>query len=383
MSEPTQEFQFSEDLIALRDRVREFCQEMSPESAVRSAMESESGYDAALWRRLGSELGVFGLAVPESLGGDDAGLVAQAILFEEMGAALVCGPVIGTLALAVPALCALSDIGAAAPHLAGAMSGDTVLTLAAPIGDGVFVAEDATVSATTSEGTWTLHGVATHVADGMAADAALIAARTSDGIALFLVDTADPGLTRTALTTMDLTRRQAQYELKDVVGVRLADEIETPAVCEYAARVGAVLIAAEQVGGSQAMLDRTVDHAKNRLQFGQAIGAFQAVKHKCADMLMAVEQARSVAYHGAWAIQDDTDDPRLAASLARAVASETYFRTTATAIQLHGGTGFTWEYPAHLYFKRAVADSAVLGSAERHYELIAEQALDAPVVGAV
>lgn len=372
----TQEFALSDDLLELRQMVREFCREVSSEAVVRSTMESETGFDPVLWKRLGSELGVFGLSTPEALGGDEVGLVATAILFEELGASLLCGPVVGTLALALPALGVLPDRDVAAELLAGAMSGERVLTLVAPYGDGTFDAETLSVSATGGSDSWTLHGVADHVPDGLTADTLLVAARTADGAALFLVDAAAAGLTRSALTTMDLTRRQARLDLDGVAATRIADELQTPGVCEHAARVAAVLLAAEQVGGSQVMLDRTVEHARTRLQFGQPIGAFQAVKHKCADMLMAVEQARSVAYHGAWALQDGTDDPALASSMARAVVSEAYFRTSATAMQLHGGSGFTWELPIHLHLKRAVADQTVLGSVGQAVERVAQLVLD-------
>lgn len=373
----TQEFEFSEDLLELRQMVRMFCQEVSDEEVVRATMASDAGYDPVLWKRLGSELGVLGLSVPEALGGDDAGLVATAIVFEELGASLVCGPVVGTLALAIPALSVLPDTDVARDLLAGAMAGESVLTLIAPLTDGTFNAEDVTIVATATDDGWTLDGSANHVADGLAADTLLVVAQTPAGAALFAIDGAAQGVQRSALTTMDLTRRQALVELSGVAARQIADSTATAQVCEHAAQVAAVLIAAEQVGGAQVLLDTTVEHARTRLQFGQAIGAFQAVKHKCADMLMALEQTRSVAYHGAWALQDGTDDARLAASLARAVASESYYRIAATSMQLHGGLGFTWELNVHLYFKRAVADQIVLGSTEQAIERVAQFAVDA------
>ncbi len=151
----------------------------------------------------------------------------------------------------------------------------------------------------------------------------------------------------------------------------------TGGVVGEALRVGAVLLAAEQVGGAQHLLDRTVAYAGARLQFGRPIGSFQAVKHRCADMLVAVEHARSTAYHAAWALQDrDGDDPDLAVSIAQATCSEAYYRVAADAIQLHGGIGFTWEHPLHLYYKRAVTDAALLGSAAAHRDHIARAVLD-------
>jgi alkylation response protein AidB-like acyl-CoA dehydrogenase len=143
-----------------------------------------------------------------------------------------------------------------------------------------------------------------------------------------------------------------------------------------ALRVGGALLAAEQVGGAQRMLDRTVAYAGTRLQFGRPIGSFQAVKHRCADMLVLVEHARSTAYHAAWALQDGTDDPDLAVAVAQATCSEAYQRVAQESVQLHGGIGFTWEHAAHLYLKRAVTDAALLGSAAEHRERIAELVLD-------
>ncbi len=371
------EFDFTEELGELRTLVRQFCEEQSPEDVVRTTMDSEAGFDPALWRRLGTDLGVLGLHVPEAYGGGDAGLVAQAVVVEELGAALVCGPVLGTLALAVPVLCALSREDVKETHLPGLVSGDRVGTIAGPLLQGTFDAAGVTVTAVEADGGWRLNGAVGHVPDGAAADLVLVPARTPAGTALFLVEGAPAQLRRTPLTTLDQTRRQAELELVDCPAVQIADETETAQVCEQAARVAAVLLAAEQVGGAQVMLGRTVEHASGRYQFGVPIGSFQAVKHRCADMLVAVEQARSAAYHGAWSLQDGTDDPALAASMAKAVASDSYVKVAAAAIQLHGGTGFSWEYPAHLYFKRAATDAVVLGSTEQHIDRIAALVLDA------
>jgi alkylation response protein AidB-like acyl-CoA dehydrogenase len=184
------------------------------------------------------------------------------------------------------------------------------------------------------------------------------------------------GPERTHLPTLDLTRRQASLHFDGVPAALVAGPDTAPAALTTALRTAGVLLAAEQLGGAQCMLDRTVEHLKQRVQFGRPLGSFQALKHRCADMMIAVEQARSVTYHAAWALQDGLDDPDLAVSLAQAVTSDAYFRVAAEAIQLHGGLGFTWEHPTHLYFKRATADRALLGSGDDHLEQLARMVLD-------
>lgn len=376
MTLPTPEFEFSDELIELRAMVREFCAEVSPESVVRETMETETGHDPALWRRLGTELGVLGLAVPEAYGGDDVGLVAQAIVVDELGAALVCGPVLGTLGLAMPALVAISDESAKTELLPPLCSGEKVATLIAPLTDGTLDQAAIAVSASEGGAGWTLSGSVAQVPDGGSADLLLVLATTDSGPALFAVETTAPGVDRTSLSTLDMTRRQAAVAFADAPARLLATGAEAVAATTRAAQVASVLLAVEQVGGSQRMLDVTVAHVSTRKQFGQPVGAYQAVKHRCANMLVQVETARSAAYHGAWALMDGTDDPELAASLAKAVASEAYSFVSTSAIQMHGGLGFTWEGSPQLYFKRATTDALTLGTAAQHFDRVAAQVLD-------
>lgn len=376
MTHPTPEFEFSDELIELRSMVREFCAEFSPESVVRDTMETKMGHDPALWRRLGTELGVLGLAVPESYGGDDVGLVAQAIVIEELGAALVCGPVLGTLALAMPALVAIGDEEAKAELLPPLCSGQRVATLVAPLADGALDESTITVEAAEDGGSWTLSGNVAQVPDGSTADLLLVIATTDSGPALFAVDAEAAGLTRTALSTLDMTRRQAALAFAGTPARLLASGDDAIGAVTRAAQVASVLLAVEQVGGSQRMLDVTVAHVSTRKQFGQPVGAYQAVKHRCANMLVQVETAKSAAYHGVWALMDGTDDPELAASLAQALASEAYSFVSTSAIQMHGGLGFTWEGTPQLYFKRATTDALTLGTAAQHFDRVAAQVLD-------
>jgi alkylation response protein AidB-like acyl-CoA dehydrogenase len=373
----TQEFEFTDDFFDLKAMLREFCAEASSEEAVRDAMNTDEGFDRRTWQRLGGELGVLSLAVPTDGGGDGAGLVFAAAVAEELGAALFCGPVLGTLCLAIPMLSSLSDAEVRDRYLPALMSGQAVAAVVLATPDGTFHADHASVTARADGESWMLDGKVEQVVDGAAADTLLVVARTADGTALFAVDGGADGLDRTPLCTLDLTRRQARVTFASCPARLLADESETPESCARTLRTACVLLAAEQVGGSQRMLDATVEHVSSRLQFGQPVGAFQAVKHRCANMLVALEQARSAVYHAAWALEDSTDDAQLATSLARAVASEAYLWISTSAIQLHGGLGFTWEGSPHLYFKRATTDALLLGTVQDHVELVAVAALDA------
>ncbi|MFF0496489.1 acyl-CoA dehydrogenase family protein [Nocardia aobensis] len=370
------EFTFTREQQELRAAVRGFCADHSDEATVRRLMESTPAFDQKVWLRLGSELGVLGLGVPEELDGSGGGIVDAAIAIEELGSALFCGPVFGTLMLSIPALVAAPDTPVRTEILGSLVAGVRTAAFAVPDRAGRFAADAVTLRANGSGDIWTVSGTVERVVDAGAADDLLVAANVPDGVALFVVDATGFGVERIALSTMDSTRPQATVHLAAAAARLLAGPDEAVRICERALQVGAVLLAAEQVGGAQRMLDLSVSYAGERLQFGRAIGSFQAVKHRLADMLVDQEHARSAAYHGAWALQDGTDDPVVAASIAQAVCSAAYTRIAADAVQVHGGIGFTWEHRAHLYFKRAFTDAALLGSAEDHRDRIAELVLD-------
>jgi alkylation response protein AidB-like acyl-CoA dehydrogenase len=372
----TDQFEFTDEMGELRTMVRGFCDERSPESAVRTAMESELGHDPDVWRSLGTELGILGLAVPEADGGEGAGLVYQAVVLEELGAALLPGPVLGTLCLAIPALAAVSDSQVKKDYLASLISGDLTATLAVPTASGALALDRLAVSAALEGEAWSLTGTADYVPDGAAADLILLPAACEDGVALFAVDATAAGVTRTALFTMDRTRRQATLHFEGATARRIADPDEAARVCTGSLRTATALLAVSQVGGAQRMLNVTLEHVRTRFQFGQPVGAFQAVKHRCANMLIELEQARSAAYHAVWALEDGDDDPELAVALAKAVASDAYASISRAAIQLHGGQGFTWEASPQLYLKRATADLLTLGTGTERAETVARLVLD-------
>lgn len=370
------EFVISPEVEELRDVVAQFCADVSSEEKVRAAMESDDGFDRDVWRTFGNELGILGLGVDEEFDGMGTGIATQALVVEQLGAHLFPGPVVGTLMLALPLLTSLSDRGAQAAYLPGVMSGETIAAVAGPLYDARFGLTEVAVRAEPSGDGWSVSGVVSHVPDLLAADLLLVPAVTPEGVALFAVDAHVSGIDRVAEPTMDLTRRQGKVVLESAAATLIADCEETPALWTAALRRAAVLLSAEQLGGGQRLLDLTVAYVGQRIQFGRVIGSFQAVKHRCADMFISVEQARSAVYHAAWAFDEDSDAPEISVSLAKATASRMYREVAEDAIQMHGGVGFTWEYTAHLYFKRATTDAVLLGQTEDHLEMLASAVLD-------
>jgi alkylation response protein AidB-like acyl-CoA dehydrogenase len=370
------EFSFTDEHHQLRSAVRKFCADNYDEQSVRRLMESDPPFDAKVWSRLGSELGVLGMAVREDDGGAGGTLVDQAIAVEELAASLACGPLFGTVFLAIPALAAASAGPARSELLPELIEGRRTAAFAVADRAGEFDPSVVTITAASSGDGYLVSGVTERVVDAGAADDVLVAVHGPDGVALIAVDTAGPGVQRIPLVTLDLTRPQATLVFSEAPGRLIADPDEADRVITHALQVGSALLAAEQVGAAQHLLDLSVDYAKTRWQFGRPIGSFQAVKHKLADMLVDVEHARSAAYHAVWALTDGSDDPALAASIAQATASAALSRIAEDTIQVHGGIGFTWEHRAHLYFKRATTDAVLLGSAEQHRSRIAGLVLD-------
>ena len=365
-------FAFTEEQEQLRAAVRRFLTEKSPESEVRRLMETVSGYDVEVWRQAARQLGLTGLAIPEKFGGSGSGYVELTVVFEEMGAALLCAPFFATVALAANLLLSIDDEIAKADYLPGLACGDVIATVALAEPSGRWDEAGVSLAATGRAGAWTLTGEKLYVLDGAVAGLLLVVARTPAGVSVFAVDSGAPGLTVQPLATMDQTRKQARVRL-DATPARLLGSEGTgwPAVSRML-DLAAVALAAEQVGGAQRVLDMAVDYAKTRVQFGKPIGSFQAIKHKCADMFLEVESARSAAYYGCFTAQD-VDELPVAASLAKAYCSEAYLHAAGENIQIHGGIGFTWEHPAHLYFKRAKSSELLFGDPAYHRELLAQR----------
>jgi alkylation response protein AidB-like acyl-CoA dehydrogenase len=366
-------FAFSEEQEELRKSVRRFLEDKSPESEVRRLMETTEGYDPAVWSQMAQQLGLQGLAIPEEYGGSGFSYVELIVVLEEMGRALLCAPYFSTVGLAANTLLASGDDSSKKEYLPGIASGDTIATVAFTEDSGRWDETGITLQATKSGDGWKLDGHKMFVIDGHTAQLILVAARTGGDVSLFAVDGSAAGLTRTALSTMDQTRKQARLEFSGVPARLVGAEGQGWPVLVKALDLAAVALAAEQVGGAQKVLEMSVEYAKVRVQFGRPIGSFQAIKHKCADMLLEVESAKSAAYYAGWAAAEDNDELPVVASLAKAYCSDAYFHAAAENIQIHGGIGFTWEHPAHLYFKRAKSSELMLGDPTYHREQLAQR----------
>ena len=375
-------FAFSEEQEELRETARAFLAEHSGSESVRAAMEAEHGHDPAVWKQLGSELGWTAITVPEAYGGLGLSYVELVALLEPMGEALFCSPFFATVALGSNALLVAGDEAQKERLLPGLAEGATRATLAVAETSGGWNADGVSATWRRDGSGYRLSGQKRFVLDGAIADLVVIAARAegtsgAPGISLFAVPAESEGLARRPLSTMDQTRRLASLELHDLfvpAEARLGAEGAAAPALQRILDLAAIAQAAEQVGGAQRCLDVSVRYAKEREQFGRPIGSFQALKHKCADMMVAVETARSAAYYAA-CVASEPDSPELpaVASLAKAWCSDAYFRCAAEAIQIHGGVGMTWEYDCHLHFKRARSTRAFLGSPDEHRERVARE----------
>ncbi|GAB2964236.1 acyl-CoA/acyl-ACP dehydrogenase [Amycolatopsis acidiphila] len=367
----------TEEQVYLRKTVREL---LADRAARTTVPEQASGHDRELWSVMARQVGLHGLAVPERYGGAGCGPVELAVVFEEMGAVLLTAPFLASAGLAATALLACGDERACAEYLPGIVSGDRIGTLALTEDGGRWDEPGVRLAATGGDG-WRLSGRKTYVLDGGAADFLVVAGRTSAGVSLFAVEATASGLTREPVEALDPTRSFATVTFDATPARLLGEEGAGWPALSRTLDLGAVYLASEQVGAAQRSLDMAVDHARTRVQFGRPIGSFQAIKHKCADLLVAVELARSAALFAAEAAAEGSSEAPVLASLAKAVCSEGFVRCATENIQIHGGIGFTWEHPAQLYFKRARADEVLLGTPGYHRRLLAARGADGLPVG--
>jgi alkylation response protein AidB-like acyl-CoA dehydrogenase len=366
-------FASSAEHAEFRDVVRAFLAAKSAEPAVRALMETEDGFDPGVWRQMASQLGLQGILIPEEYGGQGLSAIELSIVMEEMGRVVFCAPFLSTAVLAVSALLAAGDRDTMARLLPGIAAGEAVATLAYAEDAGLGVPGAAQLTAEPAPGGYLVSGTRRFVLDGAAADIILVVAATADGPALIAVSGTASGLTRTPLPSMDQTRKLADLELREVPGQLVGRPGAGRDALSAALDTARVALAAEQVGGALAALENAVEYAKTRVQFGVPIGSFQAVKHRCADALVDVESARSVAQHAAWVAVYDQADLELTAAFAAAYCAETCTRVATTNIQVHGGIGFTWEHSAHLYLKRAKGSELLFGSPRSNRRRLADQ----------
>jgi alkylation response protein AidB-like acyl-CoA dehydrogenase len=367
------DFTFTDEQRELRSIVRRFLADKSSEAEVRRLMATREGYDASVWAQMSEQLGLQAIAIPTEYGGAGYSYIELGIIFEEMGGALLCAPYFSTVALAAEVLLHSGDDAAKKDLLPGLASGDTIGTLALQESPARWGLQDLATTATQTADSWMSNGPKRFVLDGQVANLILVAARTDAGVSIFAVDSTAPGLTVTPVETMDQTRKQAELDFVGTPAQLVGTDGQGAEILDKALNTAAILLAAEQVGGAARALDMAVEYAKIRVQFGRPIGSFQAIKHKCADMLTETESARSAAYYGLWALAAEDDDVPVAARLAKIYCSQAYLHVAADNIQVHGGIGFTWEHPAHLYFKRAKTCEVLLGTPAYHRELLAER----------
>lgn len=382
------EFAFSDEQDMIRTSAEGFLAEISDSAAVRAAMASDLGHDPAVWRRLSEEMVWPAIHIPEQYGGLGLGFVELAILLEQMGRRLFCSPFFASACLATPALLLAGNEAQKVRWLPQLAAGSLTATLAYASDNRWGV--DAVQATARAEGEgFVLDGVLRNVVDGHSAGLLIVAARGEQGTSLFAVDAATPGVTRSLKPTLDQTRKLAEVTLAQVYlgpDALLGEAGQGAALLQTVLQLACVSLAAEQTGGAQQALDLTLAYTAERQQFGRAIAGFQAIKHRAADMMLEVECARSAAYYAACVAEEAlfagdqavAGELPLAAALAKARCSEAFFHCAAESIQLHGGVGFTWEYDPHLYFKRARASEAFLGSPSWHRERIAVALLGEP-----
>ncbi|MGH8927216.1 MAG: acyl-CoA dehydrogenase family protein [Acidimicrobiia bacterium] len=368
-------FAFSDEQEELRRVTRKWLSERSPSSVVRKLMETEQGYDPSMWAEM-AQMGWQGMAIAEEYGGTGFGHLELAVLFEEMGRALLPAPFFSTVALGAAALIEAGSDKQKHDVLVRIAAGEAIVTLAFTEPNGRWDVSGVETIAEPINSGWVLDGTKSFVLDGHVADLIVVAARASEGVSLFLVDPTADGVSRKRLDTMDATRKQAEVTL---TGVKVPEDGllgglgDGWRVVERVLEKAVVALATEQIGGAQKCLEMSVDYAKTRHQFGRPIGSFQAIKHKCADMLVQVESAKSAAYYGAWAASEDNEELPVIAPLAKSYCSEAFFFCASENIQIHGGIGFTWEHDAHLYFKRAKSAELLFGDPAYHRSRLADR----------
>ncbi len=369
------DFAFSSEQEQLREVVQQYLRTKSPEAEVRRLMATAEGYDDVVWKDMARQLGLQGIIIPERYGGSGFGFLELSVIVEEMGRALLCAPYLSTVVLAAPALLASGDEAACEVYLPRIASGDLVATFALPAG----VADGSAAVAVAEGDHFVLDGVAEYVLDGHTADLILVPAKLErdEATSLFAISSAhalpSEVLTRTPLCSMDETRKVARLEFHHTPAQLVGPSGSAAAVIEAVLTKAAVVLASELVGICQWGVSASAEYAKTRVQFGRPIGSFQAIKHKCVDMLMLLEGAKAVAYYAAWTAETNASDLAVMSSLAKAECSEAALEVTAETLHVHGGIGFTWEHPAHLYLKRAQCSGLLLGDVGYHRELICQR----------
>jgi acyl-CoA dehydrogenase len=364
-------FDFSEEQLFIRDQARNFLSSECPPELVRTVMDTDLSYHKGLWDQI-VELGWAAMTIPEEYDGLGLGYLELCVIAEELGRSLAPVPFTSSVYLATEAIKTWGNDEQKQQYLPRLANGELIGTLAASEGLG-----DLAVTAQVRDGE--LSGTKLPVPDGDIANFALVLANDERGVnGLYLVDLENTGVSPELLNSMDPSRSQARLVFEGVPAQRLGgDELDGAAILDKLYDRAAVMLAFEQIGGGQAALDMGMAYTRERYAFGRAIASFQAIKHKFADMFVALELARSNAYYGAWALSSDAPDLSLAAATARVSATDAYYQVSRENIQVHGGMGFTWEFDCHLYYRRAQLLSGIIGALPGWKEALATRLLQA------
>jgi len=367
------QFIFTSEQLQFREMVQRFLKEKSPSSEVRRLMETETGFDEKIWKQLSEELGLQSLPIPERYGGAGFGSVELGIVMEEMGRSLLCAPYFSTTVLAASAILNAGSEEQKQTLLPGIAEGSVRATLAMTEVNGIWGASGIQLVAEVKDGSIVLSGEKSFVVDGHTANLLIVVARMkgttgSEGITFFTVKEEAAGLEKTLLKSMDTTRKLARLKFVDVEAQLLGVEAGGYEAFLNTKDRAVIALANEMVGGAQYLLDSAIAYSKIRMQFGRVIGSFQAIKHKCADMLLELELAKSAAYYAAAALEEEGTNIPALASMAKSAAGDAYMHIAAETIQIHGGIGFTWDQDTHLWFKRAKSSEVYLGGPAYHRE---------------
>lgn len=371
MAEPAVSYAPTSETELIRSTARQFLEDRFGLGVVRELMTSDVGFDRTAWREI-AELGWTGLTIPEEHGGAGYGPVELSVLLEEMGRLVTPGPFFASVVLATTAVSRLGTPDQQARILPDLASGESLATLAVYEDPRDWGLERLTTTADREGDGWVITGVKNHVLDAHLADLVLVVARVGDQLGVFVAESQAEGVEIIQTPVLDPTRRQAQVRFNGVAvgGSSLLGDPDADGIRHLLA-LGSAALAVEQVGGAQRCLDTAVEYARTRHQFGRPVGSFQAIKHRCAEMLMRVEHARSTAYH-AVRVTDYPEEFAIASPLAASVSSESYVWAAGENIQIHGGIGFTWEHDAHLYLKRAKSSALLLGDPRFHRRRLAQ-----------
>ena len=371
------DFAFSAEQEEFRETMARFFEEQAPISEAFRLMETPEGYDPALWKQMGEELGLQGVHVPEAYGGQGFGFLELGLVVEEMGRALTCSPYFSSVCLATNAILNAGTEEQQQRWLPGLASGETIGTLALLDDGDEWSPEGLTLEATREGDDIVLNGRKRLVTDGAQASLLVVAAREPgstgrDGITLAVIEATAEGVTVTPLETLDMTRKLADVAfdgaraqplgLPGASGEALAKTLDQARVC----------LALENVAGAERCLEDAVAYAKQRIQFGRAIGSFQAIKHTLAEVLLEVESGKSAAYWASWVAAEDRDELPLAAAVAKSFCDDAYVKASEDNMHVHGGIGVTWEATPHLFAKRAKANETLLGHPAWQRRRIAE-----------